>query len=60
MDRLERLKEYVKNNFTYSRYKENPNTYYDKVELDIVEHCKDIEWIIDEAEALYELVKANK
>lgn len=58
MDRLKNLKQYVEDDITYSRYKERPEIYYDNYEKMMIEHCKDIEWAIDELEALYDV--ANK
>lgn len=60
MDYIKNLKQYVEDDITYSRYKERPEIYYDNYEKMMIEHCKDIEWAIDELEALYELVKELK
>ena len=60
INHIENLKQYVEDDITYSRYKEKPEIYYDNYEKMMIEHCKDIEWVIDELEALYELVKEMK
>ena len=60
IDHLKNLKEYIEDDYTYTRYKENKNTYFDNCEISLINHCQDIEWAISELEALYELVKEMK
>lgn len=60
IDHLKNLKEYVEDDYTYTRYKENNDTYFDNYETSLINHCQDIEWAISELEALYELVKELK
>ena len=60
MDHLKNLKQYIEDDITYSRYKENPDIYYDNYEKMMIAHCEDLKWVIDELEALYELVAEMK
>lgn len=59
-DHINNLKEYVENDFTYDRYKKSPNEYFNEFERCCIEHVEDIQWAINELEALYELVKEMK
>lgn len=57
---LKNLKKYLKSNFTYNYYLENKHDYFSDFERNSINHCEDIKWVIDELEALYELVKEMK
>ena len=59
-DHLKNLKDYIEDDFTYSRYKENPNDLYTNFDWICIDHVKDIEWAVSELESLYELVDEMK
>ena len=59
-DFITNLQNYVDEDFTYQRYKKNPNEYFNDFEYLCINHCQDIQWAIDEIKALCELVQEMK
>ena len=53
-----RLVEYLKNDAVYCKYKEDKNQEFNDFELFCIQHCQDIEDLLNENKKLYELCDA--
>ena len=53
---IDELEEYVNDNVIYNWYLQKPDDYYNDTEWIVIKHTEAVKWVIDELNALYELV----
>ena len=60
INHAQNLKQYIAEDLIYGRYKENKDAKFNDFEKYDIQHIEDIKWVLDELEALYELVEELK